>query len=209
MASPAEDRSAATSELRRSVGQATNRIHEIIDAAERVATEIRTDAEAEAQAYLDERRREADRFAAERTRALDQLSATLTDTAERFKREAETLLADLDGVIAQARAGVDRDLAPAAPAPSADREPERRPLAPAPEPEPAAEEPAPVAVASYADTAAERAEAGEPEADQTSEALLRATQMAVTGKDRAEIIAALRNDFPLVDAEAVVHEILG
>lgn len=214
MASPAEDRSAATSELRRSVGQATDRIHEIIDAAERVATEIRTDAQAEAEAYLAERRREADRLAGERTLALDDLTRTLADSAERFKREAEGMLADLDRVIAQARAGVGRDAASAAPAPPAEPVAERPPLQPAPDPvpEPPAPErqaPAPVAVAAYPGSASERAEAGEPESDRTAEALLRATQMAVTGKDRDEITAALRSDFPGVDADAVADEILG
>jgi len=214
MASPAEERSAATSELRRSVGAATDRIHEIIDAAERVATEIRSDAEAEADAYMAQRRREADALAAERTRGLDDLTRTLADSAEQFKRQAEGMLADLDRVIAQARAGVDRDLGPVAPAPSAKGEPERRaeapvrPLQPAPDPEPEPEpEPAKpaIAVAAYPGTA----DGGEAGSDQTSEALLRATQMAVTGKDRDEITASLRADFPGVDADAVADEILG
>ena len=100
MASPSADdpspASGASSELRRSVGQATERIHEIIDAAERVAVEIRSDAEAEAERYLEERRREADRLAGERTAALDQLTKTLANSAERFKHQAEQMLADLD-----------------------------------------------------------------------------------------------------------------
>ena len=94
--------------LRRSVGEATERIHEIIDAAERVASEIRSDAEAEARSYLAERRAEADRAAQERNASLDQLTKSLADTAEQFKHQAERMLADLDRAIADARAGVYR-----------------------------------------------------------------------------------------------------
>jgi hypothetical protein len=70
--------------LRRSVTKATERIHEIIDAAERAALAIRSDAEADAEAYLAERtreideiiesrRREGEQAAFERVRALDDL----------------------------------------------------------------------------------------------------------------------------------------
>ncbi len=192
MTSPAEDRGAASSELRRSLGQATDRIHEIIDAAERVAIEIRSDAEAEATAYLAERRREADALAAERTRSLDALASTLAESAERFKRQAAGMLADLDRVIEQARSGGGESNSSSTP------EPPVAPLRAAPEPEDAAPAPA---------LAADRP--SQSEGDQTSEALLRATQMAVTGKERDEIVAALRADFPGVDADAVTDEILG
>ena len=47
------------------------------------------------------------------------------------------------------------------------------------------------------------------DADTTAEALLRATQMAVTGKDRDEIARALRTDFPAIDADSILDQILG
>ncbi len=224
MASPSADdpssASGASSELRRSVGQATERIHEIIDAAERVAVEIRSDAEAEAERYLEERRREADRLAGERTAALDQLTKTLANSAERFKHQAEQMLADLDRVISEARAGVYRNGALAAveteaePAPEPrPAEPELRSVVPEPEPELRPVEPEPSEpsriVSTYSGSEAETPAADADSADQTSEALLRATQMAVTGQDRAEIAAALRADFPGVDTDAIVDEILG
>lgn len=212
MASSPEDRSsAASSALRRSVGEATDRIHEIIDATERVATEIRSEAEAEAEAYLAERRREADRLAAERTSSLDALTASLVDSAERFKRQAEEMLADLDRVIEKARSGGGERESSSTPEPSAaplrstdpgQAEQPVRPLKAAPEPQGDPLAPA-VAYPGAGHTGPER------EGDQTSEALLRATQMAVTGKERDEIVAALRADFPGVDAGAVTDEILG
>ena len=221
-AGPSRDETSSgtsASELRRSVGEATERIHEIIDAAERVAVEIRTDAEATAESYLAESRREADRLLSERTAALDELTKTLADRAERFKHQAEQMLADLDRVISEARAGVYRSGAVAAVEAEGDEEPQAtaaplRPLEAAPEPEPATDpEPARrhAFVAAYPGTAADRRVAGRPDdgGDAAAEALLRATQMAVTGKDRAEIAKALRADYPDVDVDAIVDEILG
>jgi hypothetical protein len=189
----------ASSELRRSVGAATERIHEIIDAAERVALEIRADAEREAAAYLAERRNEADRLVGERTASLDQLTRKLADNAERFKRQAEQTLGELDAVIAEARAGLLSGVPPA------EREPELRPVepgepAPAPEPEAAL-------LSAYPGGAAD--EPAAESADATAEALLRATQLAVTGKGRDEVVSVLRADFPSVDAESIADEILG
>ncbi len=203
----------ASSELRRSVEQASERIHEIIDAAERVAVEIRSEAESEAESYFAERRREADRLVAERTAALDQLSLTVADIGERFKQRADQMLAELDQVVAEARRGAYRN------APLAAVEPEPRAPERAPEPAPRAAEPAPAVVSAYPGRAGEPTE---PEgalgaagpgstaaADTTAEALLRATQMAVTGKDRDEIARALRTDFPAVDADSILDQILG
>jgi hypothetical protein len=260
MAYPPSDQPGAggSPDLRRSVGEATERIHEIIDAAERVASGIRTDAEAEARTYVADRRAEADRAAEERSHSLDQLTKSLADTAERFKHQAERMLAELDQAIVEARAGVYRhgavsalrdDPAPApAPAePEPMREPE--PLAPQRDPlsfeslsreprqtrKPAGLEPLPplepqddpfelppldrpierdrprAAVSAYPGRGDRswRDETPAPSADQTSEALLRATQLAVTGKGRDEIADVLRADYPGLDAEPLLDEILG
>jgi hypothetical protein len=235
MASPAPDDRAPgadpSSELRRSMGQATERINEIIDAAERVATEIRADAETEARNYLAERKREAELLAKDRTQALDQLTKLVADSAERFKHQAEQLLADLDRAIVEARAGVYRNGAAAAVGVERPPEPveppreaverpmdpvQREPLQARPfsiEREPVEPE-RPAAVASAYPEAPAEAPAPAPvsvpeSADETSEALLRATQMAVTGKGRAEIGEVLRADFPGVDSESILDEILG
>ena len=117
--------------LSRSVSEATERIHEIIDAAEKVASEIRTEAETEAQKYLAERRREADRAAEERTESLDRLTKTVADIGEQFKHQAERMIAELDRAITDARAGVYRNGAIAA----LGDEPAEAPL-PEPAPEP-------------------------------------------------------------------------
>ncbi len=266
MASNPSDQPASdlSSPLSRSVNEATERIHEIIDAAEKVASEIRTEAEVEAQTYLAERRREADRLAQERSGSLDRLTKTLADTAEQFKHQAERLLGDLDQAITDARAGVYRHGAIAAlgdePAEAPQSEPasdsttfssasfaaDRDPLTPDRDPfeplsrdlptrkpvgleplspldadenpielpplasEPVERERPAAAVAAYPGRA-DRSAADEtpaPSGDQTSEALLRATQLAVTGKDRDEIADVLRADFPGVDTEPLLDEIL-
>lgn len=201
----------ASSELRRSVEQASERIHEIIDAAERVAVEIRSEAEVEAESYMAERRREADRLVAERTAALDQLSLTVADIGERFKQRADQMLSELDQVVAEARRGAYRN------APLAAVEPEPAPRGP--EPAPRESEPQPAVASAYPGRATgstvpegavgPAAAAAAGDADTTAEALLRATQMAVTGKDRDEIARALRTDFPAIDADSILDQILG
>ncbi len=238
--------SGVSSGLSRSVSEATDRIHEIIDAAEKVASEIRTEAEVEAQKYLAERRREADRAVEERTESLDRLTKTLADTGEQFKHQAERMLAELERAITDARAGVYRHGAIAAlgddpveaPAPepasdpisfgsgplAEDREPVgREPLSSlGPDDDPIElpsldselvqrEHPAEAAVSAYPGVVDRSAADQQPAAgaDQTSEALLRATQLAVTGKDRDEIADVLRTDFPDVDTEPLLDEILG
>ena len=134
----------------------------------------------------------------ERTAALDDLTRKLAESAERFKRQAEQMLGDLDAVIFETRAGVARN-SPAVP------EPELRPVDP-PAPGPAAEPESPSVVLSAHPGGGEGDAA---ERDPTAEALLRATQMAVTGKGRDEVISVLRSDFPSVDAESIADEILG
>ncbi|MDX6582320.1 MAG: hypothetical protein QOI10_1504 [Solirubrobacterales bacterium] len=244
------------SDLRRSLGEATDRIHEIVDAAERVAAQIRADAEADARSYLAERKAEADALAGERSEDLDRLTRTVADTADQFRQQAERMLADLDRVLADARAGVRREaplaavesaprpepFAPApAPEPARTPEPELTPLpkldfdakafereleapAPAPAPKPFAPAPEPVRepepfererpaaiVTAYPGRETEAA-AAEPSArtdrDVYAEALLRATQLAVTGKSRDEIAEVLRADFPAVESESLLDEIL-
>jgi hypothetical protein len=195
----------SSSDLRRALGAATESIHGIIDAAERVAGEIRADAEARAAEYLAERRREAERIAeerirqaaattAERARALDALVRTVAESAQRFRVLAEEVLADLDRTVAAARAGIDE----ASASPSVRAEPSIAPLRRVgPEEMPAPREP---------EGGIQRAaDAG----DQDSEALLRATQMAVVGRGRTEISEALKADFPGVDVDSILDEIFG
>jgi len=238
-----------SSELKRSVSQATERISEIISAAEQVAVEIRTDAETQARDYVAAQQREIDRVVTERSAALDRMTETLVENAERFRRQAEQMLNSLDEVIDEARQALDSDRSvisrpseipslELAPTPVA--KPEFRPEPgfvpmpeptpePTPEPEPeaieeevaeieaeaeaevaAADEPAtdesPVRLTAYQGTASDEEE---PSSDDSAEAMLRATQMAIAGNTREEISRVLEADFPGVDSEQVLNEILG
>jgi hypothetical protein len=68
------------------------------------------------------------------------------------------------------------------------------------------DEPA-VRLAAYQGTAVEEDEA--PSSDDSAEAMLRATQMAIAGNTREEISRVLEADFPGVDSDQVLNEILG
>jgi hypothetical protein len=241
----------SSSDLKRSVSEATERISEIITAAEQVALDIRTDAETQARNYVAAQQREIDRVVDERSSALDRMTETLIESAERFRRQAEAMLTNLDTVIDEARQALDSDravidrptdipeleLAPTpvatpefrpepgfTPMPERASEPEPEPQ-PLPDPEPApepeleiADEPVadeiseeaadePVRLAAYQGTAvADEEEAG---GDDSAEAMLRATQMAIAGNTREEIARVLESDFPGVDAQQVLNEILG
>lgn len=73
------------SSVRQAVSRATTRIEEIIDSAERVASEIRADAEAEANQLLESRRREA--------QELEREAENLRAETERLRREREEVIA--------------------------------------------------------------------------------------------------------------------
>ena len=233
----------ASSDLKRSVSQATERISEIITAAEQVALDIRTDAETQARNYVAAQQREIDRVVGERSSAIDRMTETLIESAERFRRQAEAMLTNLDTVIDEARQALDNDravlgrssdipeleLAPTpvatpefrpepgfTPMPERSSEPE-----PAPEPElavadeaPAAEEAPdevadePVRLAAYQGTSMTDEEDA-ANSDDSAEAMLRATQMAIAGNTREEIARVLESDFPGVDSQQVLNEILG
>lgn len=209
--------SGSAADLRRSVTEAAERIAEIIDAAERSAAEIRAEAEAEADGYLTERRREADRIVEQRVREADTLATeradalaaligTVSDSAERFRLQAEEILTELDRVVADARAGIDAEAGAKDPV-------ARPPIAAAPPVEPGSEpgdpEPKrPPRIAAVRPAPDPADDEREPTVDRVSEAVLRATQMAVVGKEREEIAKALRADFPDLDTDAIVDEIL-
>jgi hypothetical protein len=249
----------ASSELKRSVSQATERISEIITAAEQVAVDIRTDAETQARNYVAAQQREIDRVVSERSGALDRMTETLVESAERFRRQAEQMLSSLEVVIDEARQALDSDRsAIGRPADIPELElaatpvaqPEFRPepgFTPLParvsEPETEVEaeveaeieeeiveevaeieaeaeaeieaeeesveevEEPPVRLAAYQGTAVDEDEA--PSSDDSAEAMLRATQMAIAGNTREEISRVLEADFPGVDSNQVLNEILG
>jgi hypothetical protein len=186
------------SELRRSAAAAAGRVDEIILEAKRVATNIRG-------LYLEERRREADRLS---DRQLARLEAAL-----------EVFRAQL-GVIEQHGSATVRSIEEAlnagTAAQPANRPSERR-AGPAAAPEPAAAEAdqadslTGVAAFPGGEASGGSGSSGRTQGITEGEegAIIRATQLAINGSGRDEIINALGLEFGLDDPAAIVDEILG
>jgi hypothetical protein len=189
------------SQLRRSVSEATARIEEVIDAAERAAESIRAEAEAEASRYLEDRRHEADRVVEERTRELDELSRVLSERARFAAEQVETLAAAV-------QRGVDAIRGPQAPAPPA-KTPPLRLASEQPEPPGAPEPPRAPGPSEGDEPPAPGNEGRFTRGTPSEEPLLRATQMAVAGSARDEIEQALRREFGLEEPRPIVDQILG
>jgi hypothetical protein len=169
------------------VANVGDRVQEILDTAERVAVQIRAEAEAAATEYLEQRRAEADRAAEDRLRQLKALTQSLAARAASVERETSALVTELDTAV--------------------------RRLGELAEPSPAwaeeAEASAPQAAASGT-RAQPQAPEREPVGDRLPEqALLRATQMAVSGTERTEIEMMLRTEFGIRDPESVIAQMLG
>jgi hypothetical protein len=191
------------SPLRESVSSATQRIHAIIDAAEKAAAGIIEDAEAQARRYLEESRRRSERFAEERAQELSEVTDSLIERAESVKRQSDELIAALGNARRQLEDRVFDDLGPVSPAEAPDVGETGR--QPAPHLKPVDPVPAP----------AEPTPAAGPEADSTlsgessAPARLLATQMAVAGSSRAEIESRLRSEFGIEDVGGMLDAILG
>jgi hypothetical protein len=168
------------SELRRSVFEATQRIESIVDAAERVAEEIKAEATTEAEAYLSARRAEADRLVARRSSEIADLVSRVVERAEQLQGEAEAILQEL------------RAATPTVPRPDAGPPQEPR-LKPRPS----------------TGMGAKASPGGPSPSEVPEEALLRATQMAVAGHERTEIERVLIAEFAVDDVQGVLDEILG
>jgi hypothetical protein len=191
------------SPLRESVSSATQRIHAIIDAAEKAAAGIIEDAEAQARRYLEESRRRSERFAEERAKELSEVTDSLIERAETVKRQSDELIAALGNARRQLEDRVIDDLGLASAGEASDAgEPERQP---APHLKPVDPVPPP----------AEQAPPVGPEANSTlsgessAPARLLATQMAVAGSSRAEIESRLRSEFGIEDVGGMLDAILG
>jgi hypothetical protein len=181
--------------LSESMASAAERIQEIVDAAERIAADIRTEAETEAEEYLEQRRRDADQLTVERSRELQEISATLADHATRVKEQAEDLVRSVDAAVAKMTAAPPevKDVPPLAAAP--DPESDAADVPPAGAPRPTA----------YAGKGGN----SENPSGTREDALVRATQMAVAGHERAEIEAALASEFGIEEPGPLVDDILG
>jgi hypothetical protein len=89
----AERRPAELGDVVANVG---DRVQEILDAAERIAGEIRAEAEAAADRYLRERRQEAERALEEGVREFTNLTQSLSVRVETLQREASALVEGLE-----------------------------------------------------------------------------------------------------------------
>lgn len=169
------------------------RLEEIVQAAERAAEGVINDAEAQARRYLAQAQVEAERRSEGQIEELSGLIDTLLGQAIKLRREAETLQATLEA----ARARIDGDEPPLAPAPEPREQPAEAPRLRAVE-----------AVGSPTPAAAGISEADIRRADASGARLL-ATQMAVSGSSREEIAQRLRNGFQIEDTDAILDAILG
>lgn len=195
------------SQLKSSITEASRKIEGIIDDAERAAAEIRAEARADAE-------RETRRQIAEGAAKLSEVVQPLVKRVEDLRVEAAGLVHEIEAatlnLVSLTKEAEETAAAaeskPAETAPELATEPESPTQnvpdvaeAPLAEPDPG---PAPIA---YPGTRTQTASEGGP----PEEAMLRATQMAVAGNSRAEIEAALSDEFNLSDPSPVVDDILG
>lgn len=182
--------------LHDSVSSATQRIQQIIEAAEKAAAGIIADAEAQARLYLDQSRRGADRMGDERAQAISDVTDSLIDRAEAVKRQSDDLIVALQQAGAQIDERVRERVSPM---------PESEP-APAPSPPPRLR---PVAAPPVPPEAEPRVTAHPSVTAPSVGARLIATQMVVAGSSRVEIEDRLRSEFGIQEAGPMLDAILG
>ena len=176
--------------------QMTNQLQTVIDAAERAAEAIRHDAENQARRHLAEAQQKADRMTAERVRVIAALTDDLVRHAGTVREKSEEMVSSLEEAIGTVTRklelpvdGLDATSAPSAP-----------------EPEPgAAGEASPPPLLGAGDWAAR----GDDAPPIPQDALLKVTQLAVAGTDRATIAAVLKSEFGIDDPDPVVDGVLG
>ncbi len=177
----------------------SERLAEIVEAAEQAARKVIDDAESEGRRYLSEAQEEADRIVAERLGSLSEVADSLIAQAEAIRRQSERLLESL--AVAKAQLDVDGGAeAEAAPDQAESTQAEHwsrvshlSAVAPVARPE---EEGPP-------------ADRSDPKPGTPAGARLLATQMAVSGNSREEIESRLRNGFEIDDTDAILDAILG
>ena len=167
------------------VANVGDRVQEILDAAERIAGEIRAEAEAAGENYVYERRREAERAVEEGVREFTGLTHSVTARVETLQREASALVEVLED--ARRRLSSLAQSVEPQPQPTLRSSPPQAP----PTPHPATAE---------TDTS--------PSEKIPEQAILRATQMAVAGIERTEIELMLRTEFGIRDPASVVDQML-
>ncbi len=211
-------------------GPVTGHLQTVIEAAERAADAIRADAEAQARRHLTDAQQKADRLTAERLRQIAEVTDELIEHATVVKEHSESMVAALERAISAISDGPDdrpltaEDSDAGDPTPelnvAADSAPAQGPVPVAPPvqieevpSEPASAESEQVAGRSTGD--ADTREPDEPpiigaQLDSgpgpRTAALLRATQMAISGSDRETVGATIWSEFG-IDPSRVLDQV--
>ncbi len=194
----------AGSALSRSVAAAGERIQGILDAAEEVAAGIRSDAESEAEDYLRERREAADEIAREQAGRLEAVLESVRAEARAMERQADSMVSAVEAALEEARRPAATPVTATA---TETEEADSETNGPAPVEDEASRAPRAHAFA-YPGTRPQAA-ANADESEDRQGALIRATQMAVRGSDRADIEDALKDEFGIQDPAPLIDSILG
>ena len=166
--------------------QMTNQLQTVIDAAERAAQVIRHDAEEQARRHLAEAQAKADQMTAERVRLIAALTDDLVRHAGTVREKSEEMVGALEEAIAEVTRKLDEPVELLAAPPPASAEQSGPATGPG-----------------------GWALHGGDSAAVPQDALLEATRLAVTGKDRAAIAAVLRTNYGIEDPDPVVDRVLG
>lgn len=192
------------SEIGRSVLDATERVQQIIDAAEHAAQEIRDAAQRDAEQHASTVREEVERERAARLSAIADELRPLTGRLERMQQEVSAMAAELDALLDGVRATEP---------PAGDGMPGSVAIAPQTDAHTSSNRSTSQALrARLLDRRDGRRRGAEPATNGgggAEEALLRATQMAVGGSKRAEIERVLKDEFGISDPSPVLSQVLG
>jgi hypothetical protein len=176
----------SSDDLNRSISRAAETIETIIDAAERLASEIQAEAQVEAQRYLDESQREADRLAMKRIGLMSELTDSLVERADDLRKRTDEVVRALEDAMRTVAATIgDRSTANAGGL-AGDEHRERQ--------EAGASRPRPAQPAG---------------GDASDSATLRAAQLAIGGSGRDEISAMLGREYEITDPAPILDRLLG
>jgi vacuolar-type H+-ATPase subunit H len=191
-----KDRPLERSALEKSISE---RLTEIVAAAEQAASRVIDAAESEARRHLSEAEAEAERIVAERLGSLSALADSLIAQGEAIRRQSEQLLESL--AAAKARLDGDGSAVPGAAPDLTEGLDEERPS-------PGTHLSAVASVEEPEDGDSSSGRHDEQSGSPAGARLL-ATQMAVSGDSREEIASRLRIGFEIEDTDAILDAILG
>lgn len=189
-----------------SFSSAADRIRDLLISAESISHDIRREASEEAERYLAARRQEADSLLEARREHLQRAMEVLRTEGREVERRIAALGAAIESVLEPAAGGSAEPAPTLEPVPAPRPEPVATPQ-PVPETAPSAEPSVPVALPEPQPEAQPARGGSGPHERQR--ALIRATQLAVQGADRDEVLATIEREFELDDSAVIVDEILG